>query len=389
MPDTAPETLLVERVTSIDAVPQAVWDACAGSNPFVSHGFLKAMEDSGSVGRGAGWLPQHLVARRDDAIVGVVPLYLKGNSYGEYVFDHGWADAFERAGGRYYPKLQVAAPFSPVPGPRLLSQNPAVRAGLAQALAQIGAQLGVSSVHVTFAQPDDIADLEAAGFLVRQGYQFHWENRGYQDFDGFLDDLASRKRKAIRKERAQALASGLTIKALTGRDLTPEIWDFFFRCYRSTTDRKWGSPYLTRSFFDHLGTNSTDAIVLMVAYQDGRPVAGALNLRGSDTLYGRNWGALDHFPFLHFELCYYQAIDYAIAHGLKRVEAGAQGEHKLQRGYLPSTTWSAHWIADKGFRSAVSDFLARERRHVEAMMTGLSEYAPFRHTMAADDEAVG
>jgi predicted N-acyltransferase len=383
------EVLTVERVASIDSVPAESWDACAGFNPFVRHGFLKAMEDSGSVGKSAGWLPQHLVARAGDAIVGVVPLYLKGNSYGEYVFDHGWADAYERAGGRYYPKLQVASPFSPVPGPRLLSQNPLVRQALAHALVQTGEQTGVSSVHVTFATRGDAEDLEAAGFLIRQGYQFHWENRGYADFDGFLADLASRKRKAIRKERAQALAAGLTIKALTGDDLTPDIWDFFFRCYRSTTDRKWGSPYLTRPFFDCLGASMADSIVLMVAYQDGRPVAGALNLKSDDTLYGRNWGALGHFPFLHFELCYYQALDYAIANGLSRVEAGAQGEHKLQRGYLPSATWSAHWIADKGFRKAVADFVNRERVHVGAMMTGLSEYAPFRHDMQADDEAVG
>lgn len=384
------DVLTVERVASIDAVPGDVWDACAGpDNPFMRHGFLKAMEDSGSVGRKAGWLPQHLVARRDDEIVGVAPLYLKTNSYGEYVFDHGWADAYERAGGRYYPKLQVAAPFSPVPGPRLLSQDPLVRQALARALAQTGEQIGVSSVHVTFATQENVEDLEAAGFLIRQGYQFHWENRGYADFDSFLADLASRKRKAIRKERAQALAAGLTIRALTGEELTPEIWDFFFRCYRSTTDRKWGSPYLTRSFFDCLGAAMADSIVLMVAYQDGAPVAGALNLKGTDTLYGRNWGALGHFPFLHFELCYYQAIDYAIAHGLSRVEAGAQGEHKLQRGYLPSATWSAHWIADPGFRKAVADFVNRERAHVDAMMTGLSEYAPFRHDMQADDEAVG
>lgn len=383
------DVLTVERVASIDSVPAEVWDACAGPNPFVRHGFLKAMEDSGSVGRPAGWLPQHLVARANDKIVGVVPLYLKGNSYGEYVFDHGWADAFERAGGRYYPKLQVASPFSPVPGPRLLSQDPAVRQALARALAQTGEQTGVSSVHVTFATREDAEDLEAAGFLIRQGYQFHWENRGYADFEGFLADLASRKRKAIRKERAQALAAGLTIKALTGDDLTPEIWDFFFRCYRSTTDRKWGSPYLTRGFFDCLGSSMANSIVLMVAYQDGKPVAGALNLKSDDTLYGRNWGALGHFPFLHFELCYYRALDYAIAHGLSRVEAGAQGEHKLQRGYLPSATWSAHWIGDKGFRKAVADFVNRERVHVGAMMTGLSEYAPFRHDMAADDEAVG
>jgi len=383
------DVLTVERVASIDSVPTGIWDACAGPNPFVRHGFLKAMEDSGSVGRASGWLPQHLVARSRDEIVGVVPLYLKGNSYGEYVFDHGWADAFERAGGRYYPKLQVASPFSPVPGPRLLSQDPLVRQALARALAQTGEATGVSSVHVTFATREDVDDLEAAGFLIRQGYQFHWENRGYADFDGFLADLASRKRKAIRKERAQALAAGLTIKALTGDDLTPEIWDFFFRCYRSTTDRKWGSPYLTRAFFDCLGATMANSIVLMVAYQDGRPVAGALNLKSDDTLYGRNWGALGHFPFLHFELCYYQALDYAIAHGLARVEAGAQGEHKLQRGYLPSATWSAHWIGDKGFRKAVADFVNRERAHVSAMMTGLSEYAPFRHDMQADDEAVG
>lgn len=383
------DVLTVERVASIDSVPAEVWDACAGPNPFVRHGFLKAMEDSGSVDRSTGWLPQHLVARASDQIVGVVPLYLKGNSYGEYVFDHGWADAFERAGGRYYPKLQVASPFSPVPGPRLLSQDPLVRKALARALAQTGEQTGVSSVHVTFATREDAEDLEAAGFLIRQGYQFHWENRGYADFEGFLADLASRKRKAIRKERAQALAAGLTIKALTGDDLTPELWDFFFRCYRSTTDRKWGSPYLTRSFFDCLGSSMANSIVLMVAYQDGKPVAGALNLKSDDTLYGRNWGALGHFPFLHFELCYYQALDYAIAHGLSRVEAGAQGEHKLQRGYLPSATWSAHWIGDKGFRKAVADFVNRERVHVGAMMTGLSEYAPFRHDMAADDEAVG
>jgi predicted N-acyltransferase len=389
MPDGR-EPMQIRTVETIAAVPAAAWDACAGAdNPFVGHAFLRALEDSRSVGPRTGWMPRHVVVEDSGgAVLAAAPMYVKGHSSGEYVFDHGWAQAFERAGGRYYPKLQVAVPFTPVPGPRLLVRPGALaedaRAALLHGLVEIAGRTGVSSLHVTFPHEDDARRLGEAGLMLRLGVQYHWANKGYGTFEDFLADLASRKRKAIRRERREALANGLTIRALTGGDIKPRHWDAFFAFYMDTGDRKWGRPYLTRAFFDCIGATMADRVVLMLAEQDGRPVAGALNLRGRDALYGRNWGCLGEFKFLHFETCYYQAIDYAIAHGLARVEAGAQGEHKIQRGYLPVPTWSAHWIRDPGFAAAVEDFLTRERAAVEAEIRGLNEYSPFRH---ADEQS--
>lgn len=381
----ASEGLTIRIVSRLAEVPEAEWDACAGGdNPFLSHAFLEALESSGSATRETGWLPQHLLL--EDAagrLRGAVPLYLKGHSYGEYVFDHGWADAYARAGGRYYPKLLSAVPFTPVTGRRLLL-HPEAPEGAAEALIaamiKIGQDNKLSSIHVTFPDRQDWERFGAEGFLQRMGRQFHWENEGYRTFDEFLEALASRKRKQIRRERRDAVESGLKLEAVTGSALKDRHWDAFYRFYMSTSDRKWGSAYLTREFFDLIGQRIPEKIVLMMAEQDGHYVAGALNLRGSDTLFGRNWGCLGNFPFLHFELCYYQAIDFAIAHGLKRVEAGAQGEHKLQRGYLPSETYSAHWIRDPGFASAVADFLARERRMIDRDIEELGEFSPFKRT---------
>jgi predicted N-acyltransferase len=381
MPDGAPPlTLTLHRaIAEIDA---AAWDACAGGkNPFVSHAFLSALEDSGSAGARTGWLPQH-AALRDAAgeVVAVAPIYAKSHSYGEYVFDHGWAHAFERAGGSYYPKLQVAVPFSPVPGPRLLRRPEAGIAPevLGQALVQVCRELDLSSVHVTFCQEAEWSALGAAGWLRRLGMQFHWENAGYASFEDFLGALASRKRKQIRRERRDAQSAGLDFLTLRGREIRPQHWDAFYRFYTSTVDRKWGSAYLTRRFFPLLSERLGEAVVLMMAMHHGTPVAGALNLAGADTLYGRNWGCRGDWPFLHFELCYYRAIDFAIANGLRRVEAGAQGEHKIQRGYLPSPTYSAHWIAHRALRGAIADFLHHERPQIAARMEALAELSPFR-----------
>lgn len=381
MPDgSAALTLTLHR--SIADIAAADWNACAGDkNPFVSHGFLSVVEESGSANTRTGWLPQHAVLRDGEGrIVACAPMYAKSHSYGEYVFDHGWAHALERAGGNYYPKLQVAVPFSPVPGPRLLMHPgcgvPA--AALARALAQAGRQMEVSSVHVTFCPEEDWAALGDAGWLQRLGMQFHWDNAGYATFDEFLAALSSRKRKTIRRERRDANAAGLEFVALRGPDITRAEWDAFFGFYTSTVDRKWGSAYLTRRFFHLLGERLGETVVLMLARKGSKPVAGALNLMGGDTLYGRNWGCRGDFPFLHFELCYYRAIDFAIAHGLARVEAGAQGEHKIQRGYLPQLTYSAHWIAHAGLRRAIADFLVHERREKHAHMEALAEFSPFR-----------
>ncbi|MCI0429595.1 MAG: GNAT family N-acetyltransferase [Rhodospirillales bacterium] len=383
MPEDRPQTT-AKLLSSIDAVSAEEWDACSGGdNPFVSHAFLKVLEESGSVGEGSGWRPLHLVLESAQGrLIGAVPLYLKPHSFGEYVFDQGWAEAWERAGGRYYPKLQAAVPFTPVPGPRLLVHPEAeaseTRTLLARALVATARRLGVSSLHVTFAQPEDAEALGKAGFLIRKGVQFHWHNHGYASFDEFLDTLASRKRKAIRKERAAVAAEGVTVRRLAGPEIRRKHWDAFFRFYLSTSDRKWGSPYLTREFFHLLGERLGEKVVLMLAERDGEPVAGALNLRGADALYGRNWGAEADLPFLHFEACYYQAIDYAIAHRLARVEAGAQGPHKIQRGYLPVETSSAHWIADAGFRKAVADFLERERAAMKREFFALMALSPYR-----------
>jgi predicted N-acyltransferase len=383
MPDDAPE-LSLSLHPAVTGIPAAEWDACADNgNPFVSHAFLAALEESGSVGGRTGWLPQHAALRdASGRLLACAPCYAKAHSYGEYVFDHAWADAFERAGGRYYPKLQVASPFSPVPGPRLL-RRPDVglpAAALAQGLAQACDELDLSSIHVTFCEREEWEALGKAGWLQRLGTQFHWTNAGYASFDDFLSALSSRKRKQIRRERRDAAtATGFVLKTLRGHEITARHWQAFHRFYRSTTDKKWGrSAYLTSRFWPLLGECLGDAVVLMLAEQDGEPVAGALNLMGRDALYGRNWGSLVDAPFLHFELCYYRAIDFAIEHRLARVEAGAQGEHKIQRGYLPVPTYSAHWIAHPGLRRAIADFLSRERPAMEAEIEALAELSPFR-----------
>jgi uncharacterized protein len=377
-----------ERIAEIGG---AAWDACANPgagrpvDPFTTWRFLSALEESGSVGTGTGWAPRHLVARDGTSVIGVAPAYLKSHSMGEYVFDHSWADAWQRAGGRYYPKLQMAVPFTPATGRRFLSvpgQETRARAALIAGAVHLAGQRGLSSVHVTFCTADEAA--ADHGLMVRRGQQFHWENRGYADYDAFLADLSSRKRKALRHERAAAQGFGGQIVALTGADLRPDHWAAFWDFYQDTGARKWGQPYLTRAFFDLLHRDMADDCVLFLALRDGRPVAGALNFIGHDTLYGRYWGAIEHHPFLHFELCYHQAIDWAIAHGLQRVEAGAQGEHKLARGYLPVETHSLHWIADDRFAAAVADFLAREGQAVAEENEIMTAMGPFRRGPAPE-----
>jgi uncharacterized protein len=378
------DSFTVRVVSELKEIPAAAWDACAGSdNPFLSHAFLEALESSGSATGETGWLPQHLALESADGrLLGAVPLYLKSHSYGEYIFDWGWASAYERAGGRYYPKLQCAVPFTPVTGPRLLlhpDAEDAVADTLVAAMVELARRHKVSSLHVTFPTEAEWQRLGEAGFLQRVGQQFHWLNQGYGGFDDFLEALNSRKRKQIRRERRDALQGGIEIETITGSALTSAHWDAFYRFYRSTSDRKWGEAYLTRRFFDLLGERMAEQVVLIMARKGGRYVAGALNLLGRDTLYGRNWGCLGDFPFLHFEACYYRAIDFAIARGLKRVEAGAQGQHKIQRGYLPTPVYSAHWIRDPGFARAVADFLTRERHALESEMEQLEEaLSPFK-----------
>lgn len=368
-----------EIAAGVTALNAAHWDRLdASANPFLTHAFLAALEESESVGHGTGWSPAPIVIRGEDGgLAGALPAYLKTHSQGEYVFDHGWADAFERAGGRYYPKLQIASPFSPVPGPRILTRDASLATPLLRAAETVVVENNLSSAHATFVSEDQLPAFRDAGWLVRSGTQFHWTNAAYADFEAFLATLSSRKRRAIRKERAAAQA-GVDIRILRGDDIRPEHMDAFWVFYQDTGARKWGRPYLTRAFFDLISDTMRDAIVLFLALRDGRPVAGALNLLGPDCLYGRYWGCTEDIPFLHFELCYYQAIDFAISNRLARVEAGAQGEHKLARGYLPATTWSAHFIADPGFRAAVADFLERERRAVEREQAFLEELGPFR-----------
>jgi predicted N-acyltransferase len=398
--------------SSLAKIPAANWDACAGAravqvlredklspqlstrghtdNPFVSHDFLSSLEQAHCVGGRTGWQPRHLLAEgADGRLIGCAPCYVKTHSQGEYVFDHGWAEAFERAGGQYYPKLQVAVPFTPVTGPRLLARPgplaEQVRGALADALAEITTASELSSAHVTFLTEAEWATLGQRGFLQRTDQQFHWQNAAYGSFEDFLAALASRKRKSIRRERKEALSPGIDVHWLTGSDLTEDIWDAFFAFYMDTGSRKWGRPYLTRDFFSTVGAKMADRILLMMAKRGGRWIAGAINFLGSDTIYGRNWGAIEHHPFLHFELCYYQAIDYAIAHKLKRVEAGAQGEHKLARGYLPHTTYSAHFIANPALSRAVAEYLARERAYVQAAGEELAAAAPFRKDLIEQD----
>lgn len=382
MPD-GNDAITVRVLTGIAQADPQAWDACAGSdNPFLCHAFLLALEESGSAIGKTGWQPSHLAAF-DPAgrMVGAVPAYLKNHSYGEYVFDHAWANALERAGGSYYPKLQVAVPFTPVPGPRLLvapGGGETVAPALVSALERVARRYGVSSAHVTFPNDADAAVLGAAGWLQRTGVQYHWENRGYARFDDFLDTLNSRKRKAIRKERREVADSSVRLHTLTGDELKPEHWDAFHAFYLETADRKWGGGYLNREFFDHLGQTMANRVVLVMCEDRGEWVAGALNLLGSDTLYGRNWGSDGRYRFLHFEACYYRALDFAIERGLKRVEAGAQGEHKIQRGYLPVLTHSAHWIADPGFRRALDHHLRQERAAIAAEIEALAEFSPYR-----------
>lgn len=374
-------SLTARVVDGVGSIGRDAWDHLAGSdNPFVSHDFLTALEDSGSVGPGTGWDPAPIVIEdAAGALMGALPAYAKGHSQGEYVFDHGWADAWQRAGGSYYPKLQIAAPFTPATGPRVLTNYPAYGVPLLRAAEQLCVSNNFSSAHATFIEPDQLGIFEQAGWLLRNDIQFHWTNRDYETFDDFLAVLASRKRKSIRKERASA-AQGVTFRHLVGSEITEADWDAFWAFYQDTGARKWGTPYLTRQAFTLLSERMGDRILLMLAYEGGRPIAGALNFIGGSALYGRYWGCLEERPFLHFELCYYQAIDAAIARGLSRVEAGAQGPHKLARGYEPVKTWSAHWIADPGFRAAVADFLERERQGVAADQVFLGERTPFKKT---------
>jgi uncharacterized protein len=359
-------------------------------NPFISHAFLAALEESKSVGARTGWQPQHvLLTAPDGTLLATAPCYAKGHSRGEYVFDRGWAEAYEHAGGSYYPKLQVAVPFTPATGPRLLvppgPHQAAIRQKLARGLVELCRHVGVSGVHVTFATEPEFRLLGEIGFLQRTDQQFHWHNRGYASFDEFLATLASRKRKTVRRERQDAMAPGISVHWLTGRDLTEDVWDHFFAFYIETGSRKWGRPYLTREFYSLVGEKMGDRIVLMMAKRAGRWIAGAINFIGSHTLFGRHWGAIEHHPFLHFELCYYQAIDYAIAHKLPGVEAGAQGEHKIARGYMPTTTFSAHYIADPALRRAIADYLVRERAYVDAVGAELAATAPYRKDLVTSE----
>ncbi len=388
----------IRVVPRLAEIGQADWDACAcpeaadggpPNDPFTTYRFLSALEESGSVGPGTGWQPQYLVAAVAGQVIAVAPLYAKSHSQGEYIFDHSWAHAYERAGGRYYPKLQIAVPHTPATGRRFLVRPGFEETGLA-ALIQGAVQLtdnnGISSLHVTFCTGAEARQAEEIGLMVRKTQQFHWRNAGYADFDAFLATLNSRKRKNIRKERAQAKAFGGTIHTFSGDDLQPEHWDAFWRFYQDTGARKWGSPYLTRSFFDLAQEHLRDDMALVLAEREGRWVAGALNFIGRDTLYGRYWGCTEHHPCLHFELCYYQAIDIAIARGLATVEAGAQGEHKLARGYLPTPTWSLHWMRDEGFANAVGEYLQAERDAVDQEIEILTDYGPFRRAQVEEQE---
>ena len=372
-----PVTARIARAVS--DLPAAQWDALTdGGNPFMRHAFLSALEQSGSVGGRSGWTPLAVVIE-DEAgmLAAALPAYLKQHSQGEYVFDHSWGDAWQRAGGAYYPKLQIAAPFTPATGPRLLTRDPAHAPALLAAAQKLCEMHDLSSAHATFVEPAQIPLFEAAGWLIRSDIQFHWHNRGYASFDDFLAALSSRKRKAIRKERAAA-QEGVDIRAFTGNAILPEHWDAFWQFYQDTGSRKWGQPYLTRAAFELFGATMGEDIILMLASIDGTPIAGALNFLGREALYGRYWGCTLDKPFLHFELCYYQAIELAIARGLGRVEAGAQGPHKLARGYEPVQTFSAHWIADPGFRAAITAFLERERAGVAQDQLYLGERTPFR-----------
>jgi len=372
---------------STAAIPAETWNALAPSsggktdNPFLDHAFFLALEQSGCASAKTGWQPQHIVLTDSSSQpVGLMPLFLKSHSMGEYVFDHSWADAYERAGGEYYPKLQSSVPFTPATAPKLLipSGNPEIAGALLSAAQQFAVQRHASSIHATFIPEAEAELIVSDGWLKRMDTQFHWFNRGFTSFEEFLETLSSRKRKTIRRERRDALADGLTVKWLSGSDLMEHHWDAFYDFYEDTGARKWGRPYLNREFFSRLNQTMADRIVLMLAYDGPTPIAGAINFVGKDRIFGRNWGCTRDVPFLHFELCYYQAIDYAIEHKLTVVEAGAQGEHKLARGYEPTTTYSAHWIAHPGLRNAIADYLERERQSVAHEQDALDSFTPFR-----------
>ncbi len=377
----------------VGSIDEADWDRCACPDgvtvdPFTTHRFLRALEESGSVGERTGWTPRPIVARKGGEVIGVAPLYIKHHSQGEYVFDHNWAHAYERAGGSYYPKAQIAVPFTPATGRRFLAakgHEAEAMAALTQGAVQVAAENGLSSLHITFCTEAEAIAGEALGLMRRASQQFHWENPGYRSFDDFLAALSSRKRKTIRRERAEAQGFGGEIVQLRGAEIGPQHWDAFWRFYQDTGSRKWGTPYLSRAFFDLIGESMADDLLLVLALKGGQPIAGALNFIGSETLFGRYWGCTEHHPFLHFELCYYQAIDYAIAHGL-RVEAGAQGDHKLARGYMPAETHSLHWINDAGFREAVAQFLTAERRAIDHEIEVLTSYGPFRRSEAPEQD---
>ena len=393
MSETEVEISVLGRLADIDA---GEWDACAcpeGSDrpvdPFTTHRFLNTLERSGSVGPGTGWQPQYLAARANGELIAVAPLYAKSHSQGEYVFDHNWAHAFEQAGGHYYPKLQIAVPFTPATGRRFLTKpgwEATGTAALTQGAVQLARNNDVSSLHITFCTEDEVAAGEKMGLLHRTGQQFHWSNAEHTDFDAFLATLSARKRKNIRRERAQAQAFGGDIKMLTGDEITPEHWDAFWVFYQDTGARKWGTPYLTRAFFDEIHHSMRDDLALCLAMINNMPIAGALNFIGRETLFGRYWGCTQDHPCLHFELCYYQAIDFAIKNKLKRVEAGAQGSHKLARGYLPVATHSLHWMADEGFQDAVANYLDAERRAIDEEIEVLTSYGPFKREQGEDHD---
>ena len=372
--------VIAKLASGVSGLNSHAWDRLAGDDPFISHAFLSALEESGSVGKGTGWTPATILVEDESSrLISAAPAYLKTHSQGEYVFDHGWADAFERAGGTYYPKLQIAVPFTPVPGARLLGTQPQHLLAAAEAVV---VQNEISSAHMTFIDEGGITECERRGWLIRDGIQYHWRNRGYGNFEDFLAALTSRKRKAIRKER-DAARQGFEFRTLRGAEIGAADWDWMWRFYQDTGSRKWGRPYLTRKFFELIGESMGDKLLLFLAMRDGAPVAGALNLIGPDTLYGRYWGTVDEVPFLHFELCYYQAIEWAIANGLTCVQAGAQGEHKLARGYEPVVTKSAHFIVDPGFRDAVEQFLVEERRAIGAELDWLRRALPYRMSSSA------
>ncbi len=381
--------LTIYSVDKTQDIPASIWDQLANPDaasfsPFLTHAFFNALEESGSACQATGWQPLHLVAKDEQGeICGILPLYLKSHSQGEYVFDHGWAQGFEVAGGRYYPKMLSAIPFTPVTSRKLFTapndQEHITKQLIEAAVKQVELK-GLSSLHCNFIDPALAPLLETQGFLLRRDTQFHWQDQNYQDFEGFLNCLQSRKRKALRKERKAALKDGLEVKWIEGDEIKGEHWDAFYAFYMDTGTRKWGTPYLTRDFFDQIDATLKQHVVFIFAYQDDTPIAGALNFKGGTTLYGRYWGALQYHPFLHFEICYYQAIDYALAHGLTRVEAGAQGEHKLLRGYTPCETYSAHYISHPGFKRAVNQFLEEEGSYVKLRNNVLHDHLPFKKT---------